>query len=346
MASKQQLAFYRTFAQHGSGKALVEIEPKDLLLLIHIAYSDINPTNEPFWYKKEFIELARKEFYSITPKMTTALPTISVDDAIDGLIKCGATDANNIIYLYLKNLAELYRRRFKFYHILKTQPFPSSDQIGPRCLLEYGNCADVLLFNWMCWRKLIYDIDNRSAQETGYLFEPILASCLGGEPISAQKSPVKRVVDGKATKDGRQVDCYIADKKEVYELKLRVTIAASGQGRFNEEMTFPYEAKMAGLKPILVVFAPTPSPLLEKLKEEYENNGGQYAIGEDAWNLLKKRAGNEMGKYISKYIKPPISEMEKESIEHPYSVKLSAGIDTLVIEGEDGNSYVIERDNI
>jgi hypothetical protein len=28
----------------------------------------------------------------------------------------------------------------------------------------------------------LYDIDNRSAQETGYLFEPILAAAIGGIP--------------------------------------------------------------------------------------------------------------------------------------------------------------------
>ena len=91
---------------------------------------------------------------------------------------------------------------------------------------------------------------------------------------------MKRIDDnGNATNEGRQIDCYIEETKEVYELKLRVTIAASGQGRFGEEMSFPYEAHRAGLTPVLVVFDATPSVLLNKLKEKYEQEGGRAVIG-------------------------------------------------------------------
>lgn len=181
--TRQQRVFYKTFSQHGSGTAMVEIEPKDVVLLIHIAYLDIFE-NEPDWFSEPFCQLAKESFYTITPEKVAELPGVTVEDAINYLQLSGATNTENVIYLYLKNLSELWRRRFKFYNILKTQPFPLTEQIGPRCLLEYGNCEDALLFSWMSWRKLIYDIDNRSAQETGYLFEPILASCLGGEPVS------------------------------------------------------------------------------------------------------------------------------------------------------------------
>lgn len=37
--SKQQKVFYRSFSQHGSGNALVEVSPEDVSLLIHIAIS-------------------------------------------------------------------------------------------------------------------------------------------------------------------------------------------------------------------------------------------------------------------------------------------------------------------
>lgn len=89
--------------------------------------------------------------------------------------------------LYIQNLCALHRRRVKYRRILEIQPLAQADQIGPRSLLEFGSCDTELLFSWMTWRKWIYDIDNRSAQETGYLFEPVLASCLGGEPIGARK---------------------------------------------------------------------------------------------------------------------------------------------------------------
>lgn len=251
------------------------------------------------------------------------------------------------ICLYLKNLSELWRRRFKFYNILKTQPFPLTEQIGPRCLLEYGNCEDTLLFSWMSWRKFIYDIDNRSAQETGYLFEPILASCLGGESISHRNSPVKRMDDnGNPTTEGRQIDCYIEDSKEAYELKLRVTIAASGQGRFSEEMSFPYEARIAGLTPVLIVFDPTPSALLDRLKTKYVEEGGRYAIGEDAWNMLTDQAGKEMGKYIIKYIKPPISRMDEMCLAIPTNIHLSVSKNNITISDDTKNHYSILRDEV
>ncbi len=342
--SKQQKAFYRTFSQHGSGNALVEISPEDVSLLIHIAYLDLFDDN-PDWIDNSYAALAHKEFFEIQMSDVAALPKKSIDEAVRYLELCGATNTNNSIYLYLKNLSELYRRRYKYYHILRTQKFPLPDQIGLRGLLEYGNCSDDLLFSWMRWRKLIYDIDNRSAQETGYLFEPILSSCLGGEPKSHTNSPVRRIDEnGKATNQGRQIDCYIEDDKEVYELKLRVTIAASGQGRFSEELSFPYEAAKAGLTPVLIVFDPTPSALLEKLKNAYVEHGGRYAIGNDAWNLLTNKAGKEMGQFILKYIKPPITKMEEASIELPSNISLITNSEWLIIRDDAGNEYKIPRE--
>ena len=341
--SRQQKAFYKSFSQHGGGNALVEIKPQDVVLLIHIAYLDVFE-KAPDWFIPEFEALATGSFYEITPSMIEKLPALTENDAIHYLQFCGATNTENVIYLYLKNLAELYRRRFKFYNILRTQPFPATEQIGLRCLLEYGNCNDALLFSWMKWRKIIYDIDNRSAQETGYLFEPILASCLGGESVSHRYSPVKRIDDnGQPTNEGRQIDCYIEDAKEVYELKLRITIAASGQGRFSEEMSFPYEARKAGLKPILIVFDSTPSALLDRLKNKYLAEGGSYAIGEDAWNVLTSRAGEEMGKFILKYIKPPISKMEQTDEEIPTNLHLSANQTIITVKDDGGNEYSIPR---
>lgn len=207
----------------------------------------------------------------------------------------------------------------------------------------YGVCSSDLLADWMEWRKWIFDIDNRSAQETGYVFEPILASCLGGIPMSAKNSPVKRMDDnGNPTTNGRQIDCYIEDSAEVYELKMRVTIAASGQGRFNEEMSFPEEAKKAGLTPILVVFDENESTLLSKLKQQYVECGGQCFIGKAAWNMLKERAGHEMGIFINKYIYPPLSVIEKHLKEPPKAITLSQNEDQIKIKGENGE-YIINR---
>jgi hypothetical protein len=344
--TRQQKDFYKSLSQHGSRDNLVKVGAKDIILLIHIAYLDVHE-NRQEWFIAAFYELATKNFYDITPVMGNALPNKTEEDAIWLLKLSGATNTENVIYLYLKNLAELYRKRYKFYDILKKQPFPVAEQIRLRCLLEYGNCADNLLFSWMSWRKWIYDIDNRSAQETGYLFESILISCLGGESVSSSNSPVKRISEnGIATQEGRQIDCYIEDKKEVYELKLRVTIAASGQGRFSEEMSFPYEAKMAGIKPILVVFDSTPSLLLDKLKAKYEEAGGYCVVGKNAWDLLINRAGHEMGKYILKYIKPLIDKMESKESVLPTSIHLKTTVERLTIYDDNGFEYIIPRNDV
>lgn len=341
--NKQQKEFYKSFSEHGSGDAKIKIEPKEILLLLYISSSDLNQ-KKPSLYAHDFNVIVEKGFYYISQQDIASLPDVSEAECFECMKECGVTDINsNVIYLYLKNLCDLYRRRVKYQYILRTQPFPNAEQIVPRSLLEYGNCENSLLADWLEWRKWIFDIDNRSAQETGYIFEPILASCLGGEAQSAKNSLVKRIDDnGIPTTNGRQVDCYVAETKEVYELKMRVTIAASGQGRFSEEMSFPKEAQHAGLTPILVVFDGNESELLRKLKTQYVNCGGRYYIGKDAWNMLVDRAGEEMGVFINKYIYPPINAMDECLNSHPYDITVSQSEGSVIIYGERGR-YVIPR---
>lgn len=335
--NRQQKAFYKSFSEHGSGEAKVTIAPKEVLLLLYISSSDLNQTT-PTLAKDEFMSVVDKGFYYITRCDIDKLPNVSEAECFDCMIECGVTEVNtNIIYLYLKNLCDLYRRRVKYHYILATQPFPNEEQIVPRCLLEYGSCENGLLADWLEWRKWIFDVDNRSAQETGYIFEPILASCLGGEAQSAKNSPVKRIDEnGKPTDSGRQVDCYVEETKEVFELKMRVTIAASGQGRFSEEMSFPVEAQAAGLIPVLVVFDGNDSELLKKLKKQYVECGGRYHIGEDAWSVLKDRAGKEMGVFIKKYIYPPINAMGNFLNSSPRDITVSQSGNQIIIYGEQG----------
>lgn len=338
-----QKEFYRQFSQHGTGDAKVVISAKEVVLLLFIAFNDLYGK---YPLESEIIRnLASKGFYQISFDEIKTLPDIAEDEAFSLLEKFGATNISGVIYLYLKNLCDLYRRRFKYDYIIKTQPFPNADQIVPRSLLEYGKCDKTLLTSWLEWRKWIFDIDNRSGQETGYVFEPILASCLGGTPVSHTNSPVKRIDDfGSQTSKGRQVDCFIEDAKEVYELKMRVTIAASGQGRFKEELSFPYEAKEAGLTPILVVFDSTGSDLLDKLRIQFEKHGGKCYIGQDAWNMLYEKAGKEMSLFIQKYIYPPIHAMGKLMNGCPTSISIENTEKSIVIS--DGiNKYVINRLN-
>lgn len=339
--NKQQRDFYKLFSEHGSGEAKITISPREVLVMLYISVSDLGLAL-PCLPNHRFEEIASKGFYNITFKDIESLEDISADECFCQMEKCHVTDINNIAYLYFKNLCNLYRRRVKYYYILKSQPFPTTEQIVPRCLLEYGNCDNQLLADWLEWRKWIFDIDNRSAQETGYVFEPILTSCLDGESVPANNSPVKRIDEnGNPTSAGRQIDCYISKTKEVYELKMRVTIAASGQGRFSEEMSFPYEAQAAGLTPVLIVFDNNESPLLTKLKTRYAECGGQYYIGDDAWNKLKEKAGREMGIFINKYIYPPINSMKDYLHANPHDIVLSKHSSKIIVSNGD-TEYTID----
>jgi hypothetical protein len=217
------------------------------------------------------------------------------------------------------------------------------DQVGPRGLLEYGICDNDLLNSWLIWRKWIYDIDNRSGQETGYLFEPILASCLGGEAVGSTNSPVKRRDEnGNPKSTGRQIDCYIGAENLAYEFKTRVTIAASGQGRFGEELSFPEECQAVGITPVLVVLDPTPSDRLTELREAFEKNNGTVYIGEEAWKHLEDKSGQIMSHFIDNYIKPPLKTINEFDTSNLNSIKLTWDNDKIVIQG-DTKKYEIDR---
>ena len=212
---------------------------------------------------------------------------------------------------YLRCLAELHKRRRKYAMILSAQPMPTMVQISPRSLVEYGHLEPEALASWLTWRKFFYDLDNRSAQETGYLFEPILAAAIGGEPQSAKAKVVKRSDD--PTK-GRQVDCWKAEPGHpplAYEFKLRVTIAASGQGRISEEHQFAVDCKNSGAIPVLVILDPTPNPTMASLKAVFEANGGHAYIGDEAWAHLESEAGVVMAQFIKKYVRTPVADISR-----------------------------------
>lgn len=316
-----------------------KMEPQELVLLLHMTQRDVNQVRAA-WEIDSFSSLAEKNYYDFTAADIEGLTKVSITEAKELLRISDASNLKTEFPAYLSSLASLHKRRSKFYNILKSQPFPTFQQVSPRGLLEYSLCPHKLLFSWLQWRKWIYDVDNRSAQETGYLFEPILATCLGGEPRSHTKSPVKRL-----DKEGyRQVDCYVEEKGEVYELKMRVTIAASGQGRFGEELSFPKEAKAAGLTPILVVFDESPSTRLTELIKAYESHGGIAKIGSQAWDLLVNKAGPIMGLFINKYVKPVIEQLKTEEASLPESVQLTITEDNFVLQGrETGLTYTIPR---
>ena len=261
---------------------------------------------------------------------------------LESLATCIAYEAD--FRLYFENLAMLHKRRLKYQRILSTQPKPTMNQVGPRSLLEFGGADQALLASWLVWRKWIFDVDNRAAQETGYLFEPVLASCLGGEAVSSKNSPVKRLNErGEPTGEGRQIDCYDGENQLAYEFKLRVTIAASGQGRFGEELSFPREAGAAGLTPVLIVLDPTPSSRLDELIAAYKANGGKNYVGADAWGHMDAKAGKTMSVFLERYIRPALTEMAKHEDVGPETIQLSWTRDEIRVEGKTANIRIPRR---
>lgn len=216
---------------------------------------------------------------------------------------------------YFSCLARLIKSRLKYARILSSQPFPTLDQVGPRGLLQYGKLSPKALTAFMFWRKWFMDVDNRAGQETGYLFEPVIASAIGGIPYSAKNSVVKSHRDGK----GRQVDCLIEDGnvKDAYEFKVRVTIAASGQGRWTEELDYPVDCNVSGYRPILICLDGTPNPKLRQLVAAFEREGGKSFIGEAAWSHLDELAGETMAKFLDQYIREPLNRLIAEETVQP-----------------------------
>jgi len=242
------------------------------------------------------------DYYSISSEWFQAVGGhIRPDDLIELLDKAESLDEDFLTYL--RCLMELHKRRRKYGMILERQPLPTMVQVSPRALMEYGpDFPTEALASWLTWRKFFYDLDNRSAQETGYLFEPILASAIGGAPMSAKEKVVHRASD---PSKGRQVDC----QPLAYELKLRVTIAASGQGRFAEELSFAEDCKSSGVKPVLVVLDPTENNKLTDLQAAYRRVGGECYVCDDAWRHLENEAGITMAAFIEKYVRRPVAEI-------------------------------------
>lgn len=209
--------------------------------------------------------------------------------------------------MYFACLASLHKARLKYEAILETQPMPTLEQVGPRGLLQYGKLAPAALSGLLVWRKWFFDIDNRAGQETGYLFEPVIAHAVGGVPVSAKSSPVRR---HKNRSKGRQIDCLLG--KSAYELKIRVTIAASGQGRWREELDFPIDCRESGYKPVLVVLDSTPNPKLAELEKAFIAQDGEVFKGVAAWEHLDCLAGETMSRFLESYVRGPIDRLIRE----------------------------------
>jgi len=308
--SAEESRFLTKVMTLGAGTALpVAMSASEFAKLIGVVYFDTGLLSE---LSKNHPELARDinpgfGYYSIPEGWFEAPVQLGAFEHVV-LMRQAIRDIPDFV-TYLRCLSELHKRRKKYAKILAAQPLPTMVQVSPRSLIEYGHVATEALASWLTWRKFFYDLDNRSAQETGYLFEPILAAAIGGEPKGSRAKVVRRTDD--PTK-GRQVDCWKMVPGQpplAYEFKLRVTIAASGQGRIGEEHQFAVDCKTSGAIPVLVILDPTPNPTMAGLKAVYEENGGRAYIGEEAWAHLEQEAGAVMARFIENYVRVPLAEV-------------------------------------
>ena len=271
-------------------------------------------------------------FFSPYPLSSLELPggdLLTLFERLVGLDPNGDT--------YFGCVAAMHKARLKYERILEVQPLPTIDQVGPRGLLQFGTMSDRALTGFLLWRKWMFDIDNRAGQETGYLFEPIIAAAIGGVPAPSKKSPVKRTRD---PRKGRQVDCIRGDR--AYEFKIRVTIAASGQGRWAEELEFPVDCRQSGFVPVLVVLDPTINPKLTELANMFRQNGGEVFIGAQAWRHLEATAGPTLGRFLETYVHGPVANLLTELPEQMPELILNMTDDDVTIS-LDGDVFSLKR---
>lgn len=296
--SKSQASIWAKARSLGAGGQAVSLSDDTCAYLVGRIVIDLG-------LQHSFPEVPRSvpNFYSKQPLASLVLPGLDCYALYERLVTKNAdTD------VYFACLAALHKARLKYERILSTQPIPTLEQVGPRGLLQYGQLGGRALSAWLFWRKWFFDIDNRAGQETGYLFEPIIAYAIGGTPAPSKKSPVKRHND---PDKGRQVDCILETR--AYEFKIRVTIAASGQGRWQEELDFPVDCRQSGFTPVLVCMDSTPNPKLDALIRAFRQQKGEVFVGDAAWAHLEEVAGQTMSTFLEKYVRTPIQELLKHA---------------------------------
>jgi hypothetical protein len=296
----------------------------------------------------EFGSVTVPEFFDV--RETSEWEALGVDPA-PAVAWLEAQDANNAVYLEL--LLRLFVRRVKYRRILSTQAFATSDQVGPRTLLEHGFLSEPALGVLVVWRKWMMDVDNRAGQETGYLYDAIVARALGGTAFGARNSPIKRKPrPGTQESPGRrQVDCVVEDGTNAYayEVKIRITDAASRQGRLNEELAFPADCRFSDHIPRLLVFDPTPCDTLTQVLEAFEAEGGESYLGQDAYDHIGETAGPAQAEFLRRYVAEPLKRYEDTLPDFGagralVDLKLSAAPDEIRLEVQGESPYVIPRE--
>ncbi len=288
--TKSQQAIWAKAVAYGSGDQAVSLTDGICAYLVCRIVHDLGVQESFPWVPRQLAG-----FFEAGDLDSLVVEDLDARDLFERLVQ-----QNPDVDMYFACLSTLHKARLKYEAILETQPLPTLEQVGPRSLLQYGKLSPAALSGLLFWRKWFFDIDNRAGQETGYLFEPVIAYAVGGIPVPASKSPIRRSKDDRK---GRQVDCLLG--KSAYEIKIRVTIAASGQGRWREELEFPVDCRESGYKPILVVLDSTPNPKLSELERAFLGQGGDIYKGAAAWRHLDELAGPTMSLFLREVCSGP-----------------------------------------
>lgn len=243
------------------------------------------------------------ELYDMRYTGEYKLPGLPIKDLYNILFECNRNSHN-----YLVCLIELFRRRVKYERVLESQSFSAPGDLSARALLHFGRIDIEALAHFIIWRKFIFDIDNRAAQEVGYLFENLICRVLGGVSYPANSSPIRSSGNQQeGALGGRQVDCLVG--KNVYEIKLRMSIAPSGKQRWQSEMAFPKDVCDSGYTPILIVVDPSSNEKYDQIIKAYKSNGGFVYAGKEFWEHIANIATPEMKLFSDKYLKGPIGDL-------------------------------------
>jgi hypothetical protein len=325
--SKAQQTLINRVRSAGTSALGVYLDDEICAYLVAVIARDLN-LHETLTFPSDL-----PDFFSSSLLTSLRLEDVDFHSAFEYLIQL-KEDADTYFYC----LANLHKARLKYERILQAQALPTIDQVGPRSLLQYGALSPKALAGLLFWRKWLFDIDNRAGQETGYLFEPIIAYAIGGVPVSASKSPVRRKDN---PQKGRQVDCIL--DRRAYEIKIRVTIAASGQGRWREELSFPEDCQASGYTPVLLVLDATSNPKLRELSNAFHNASGEVYTGEDAWSHLTVQAGATMSRFLELYVHTPIQALLEAAPDDLPEMTLQMHNRNIIIT-VDGEALHIQRD--
>jgi len=305
-------------------------------------------TDRDYDVASEFGSVEVPDFFAVVEEAQWEASKVDPQRAVAWL---EAQDRHNAVYLEL--LVRLFARRLKYRLILSKQAFATSDQVGPRTLLEHGLLDHGALSSLVVWRKWMMDIDNRSGQETGYLYDAIVARALGGSSYGSRNSPISRKPRRRGGKSPgrRQVDCVVEDGHAfyAYEVKIRLTDAASRQGRLHEELTFPADCSYSDHVPRLMVFDPTQCDTLDQVTQAFIDAGGQVYLGPEAYDHIRVTAGPAQAEFLRRYVAEPLKHYEDTIPDFGVGraladLRLSASPDAIQFEVEGYEPYVIERD--